>query len=279
MKNTALILLILSAFQNISYAAFDDWQTGCRAKGMAGAFTGIAEGLDAIRWNPAGLTGLAGWQAQANVENRTGISGPANTTASLGKYMGRWGGMALAIQLTGGEPEYDPSFVFAHGFGMTDQFSFGYNLNLYRLDRNLSGPDYAAGVDVGLLARIHRKWRVGCFGHNLNHPSLGTVIPYELPSGIAVGLACQPLSRWMGSAEAVKEPGHTVCYKIGTEWAVKQNILNLRGGLSSQDRVTLYSLGTDITASGLTLGYAYEGGQQTLPGNHQLGLDFKWGAK
>ncbi len=279
MKNTAIILFVFSVFQSLTYAAFGDWQTGCRAKGMAGAYTGVAEGLDAILWNPAGLAGLAGWQAQANLGSRTGISGLANTTASLGKNMSRWGGMALAIQLTGSEPEFDQSFVFAHGFGMTDQFSFGYNLNLYRLDRNLPGPAYSAGVDVGLLARVHRLWRVGCFGHNLNHPSFGTKSPYELPSGIAVGLACQPLSSWTGSAETVKEPGHTACYKIGTEWAVKQNVFNLRGGLTHQGRVTLYSLGTDITASGLTLGYAYEGGHQEFSGNHQLGLAYKWRAQ
>lgn len=274
MKNTAIILFVFSVFQSLTYAAFGDWQTGCRAKGMAGAYTGVAEGLDAIRWNPAGLAGLAGWQAQANVGDRTGISGPLNTTASLGKNMGRWGGMALAIQLTGSEPEYDQSFVFAHGFCMTDQFSFGYDLNLYR-----RGTGYSAGVDVGLLARVHCKWRFGCFGHNLNHPSFGAETPYELPSSIAVGLACQSLPGWTGSAEAGKEPGHTACYKIGTEWAVKQNVLNLRGGLSSQGRVTLYSLGTDITASGLTFGYTYEGGHQELSGNHQLGLAYKWGAK
>lgn len=274
MKNTAIILFVFSVFQSLTYAAFGDWQTGCRAKGMAGAYTGVAEGLDAILWNPAGLAGLAGWQAQANLDSRTGISGPLNTTASLGKNMGRWGGMALAIQLTGSEQEYDQSFVFAHGFGMTDQFSFGYDLNLYR-----RGTAYAAGVDVGLLARVHRMWRVGCFGHNLNHPSFGTEIPYELSSGIAVGLACQALSSLTVSAGTIKEPGHTACYKIGTEWAVKQNVFNLRGGLSSQGRVTLYSLGTDITAFGLTVGYAYEGGQQELVGNHQLGLDYKWGVK
>ncbi|MDP2806717.1 MAG: hypothetical protein Q8O74_01110 [bacterium] len=267
------------ACQTLSYAVFDDWQTGVRASGMAGAFTGMAEGLDAIRWNPAGLTGLAGWQVQANVESLSGISGSLNETASLGKNMGRWGGMAASIQQTGSEMEDGQSFVFSHGFGMTDQFSFGYNLNLYRLDRDLSGPAFTGGVDMGLLARVHRRWRIGCFGHNLNHPSLGVETRSELPSGISIGLAYQPLPVLAGSAEASKEPGQTVCYKAGAEFAVKQNVFNLRGGLSNQGRETRYSLGTDITAFGLTAGYAYEGGLQLLPGNHQAGLAYKWNTK
>ncbi|MBI4726153.1 hypothetical protein HY768_02825 [candidate division TA06 bacterium] len=279
MRKITIILFVVVACQTFSYAVFEDWQTGSRANGMAGAYTGMAYGLDAIRWNPAGLTGLEGWQAQANVESQSGGAGWMNETVSLGKNMGRWGGMALAGQKAGCDWESGQSLTFSNGFSMTDQFSFGYNLNLYRLWQNRLGSAITGGVDVGLLAQVHRKWRIGCFGRNLNHPTLGVETQYELPSSISIGLAYEPLSGLVGSVEASKEPGHTVCYKVGTEFAIKPNVFNLRGGLSSQGREARYSLGTDITAFGLTAGYAYEGEHQPLPGNHQIGLAYKCGPK
>lgn len=276
MKKSIITVFVILAFQTAAHAAFEDWQTGIRANGMAGAYTGMAHGLDAIRWNPAGLTGLEGWQAQAYAKRLWGIAGLMNETASLGRNMGKWGGMALAVQQTGCDLETDQSFTFSHGFGMSEQLSFGYNLNIYRLWQNRFGSAVTGGVDVGLLANVYRKWRIGCFGHNLNHPTFGVETLYELPSYVSIGLAYEPLPGLAGSAEASKEPGYTTCYKVGAEFAVKPEILNLRSGVSNQGSLTLYSVGMDISIKGITVGYAYEGGHQALAGNHQIGLAYKW---
>jgi len=276
MKKIIIALLVVLAWQTISQAAFEDWQNGIRANAMAGAYTGMAQGLDAVRWNPAGLAELKGWQAQAYAKRLWGIAGLINETAGLGKDLGKWGGMAVSVQQTGCELETDQSFTFSHGFSMSEQLSFGYNLNLYRLWQNRFGSTITGGVDVGLLARIYRKWRIGCFGHNLNHPTMGAITQYELPSSVAIGLAYEPLPGLAGSVEASKEPGYTTCYKVGAEFAVKPEIMNIRSGVSNEGSLTLYSLGMDITITEITVGYAYEGGHQALAGNHQMGLGYKW---
>jgi hypothetical protein len=276
MKKIIIALSVILAWQTISQAAFEDWQNGIRANAMAGAYTGMAQGLDAVRWNPAGLAELKGWQAQAYAKRLWGIAGLMNESAGLGKDMGKWGGMAVSVQQTGCELETDQSFTFSHGFSMSEQLSFGYNLNLYRLWQNRFGSAITGGVDVGLLARVYRKWRIGCFGHNLNHPSLGVETQYELPSSVAIGLAYEPLPGLAGSVEASKEPGYITCYKAGAEFAVKPEVLNIRSGVSNEGSLTLFSLGMDITITGITVGYAYEGGHQALAGNHQMGLGYKW---
>jgi hypothetical protein len=276
MKRISALIIITIVTAVSSFAAFEDWQVGTRANGMAGAYTAVCYDLDAVRWNPAGLRGLESWQASVYAKRLWGIAGLMNETFTIGTSLGKWGGVALSAQQVGCDLETDQAFTFSHGLQLTEQLSFGYNINAYRLWQNRFGSAMTAGVDVGLLAVIYRKWRVGCFGHNLNHPTLGTETEYDLPSGLAVGLAYQPLPGLMASAEAAKDPGYVTRYKFGAEFEVKPNLLNIRGGVFNEGRLTMYSAGMDVSVRGFMVGYAYEGGHEALAGNHQIGLGYEW---
>jgi hypothetical protein len=272
--SAVIVIILIAAWQG--FAAFEDWQVGARANGMAGAYTAVCSDLDAVRWNPAGLKSLEGWQASVYAKRLWGIAGLMNETFSVGKSLGQWGGVAISAQQVGCDLETDQALTLSHGMQLTEQLSFGYNINAYRLWQNRFGSVMTAGVDVGLLAVVYRKWRVGCFGHNLNHPSLGTETQYDLPSGLSIGMAYQPLPGLLASADASKEPGYVTRYKFGAEFELKPRILNIRGGVFNEGRLTMYSAGLDATVQGFTVGYAYEGGHEALNGNHQIGLVYRW---
>ncbi|MCU0606148.1 MAG: hypothetical protein MUF78_01675 [Candidatus Edwardsbacteria bacterium] len=275
MKKLLAILAILGAAAP-AFAVFEDWQVGIRPNAMAGCYTAVANDVEGARWNPAGLAELQGWQAVGYGKRLWGIRGLVNSTATAGLAVGRWGGAAVSVQQVGSDLAKDQNLMLAHGFALTDQLSFGYNLNLYRVWQERFGSAMTAGVDVGLLARIYRKWRVGAFGHNLNHPSLGTLREYDLPSGVAVGVSYQPFPGIMGGVELSRDAGYPTRYKFGSEFALVPDRVTLRAGVLNEGQLTLYTAGFGVRLRGIMVGYAFEGGHTALNGTHQAGLGYWW---
>ncbi|MBI5805031.1 hypothetical protein HZA73_03195 [candidate division TA06 bacterium] len=276
MKKILTIIFTLSLAAGNARAAFEDWQVGIRANAMSGAYTSIADDIEAVRWNPAGLAQLDSWQASAYAKRLWGVAGLTNQTASLGRSFGKWGGAAVSVQQVGCDLESDQAVTLSHGFGLNDQLSFGYNFNFYRIWQQDFGSAMTLGIDVGMMAKVYRTWKIGCFGHNLNHPSLGKIYQYDLPSGVSAGVSCIPFSGVTASAEAGKDVGKLTRYKFGAEYGLWQDKLALRAGILSEGQLTLYDLGFGVNAGGILVGYAFEGGHQALPGTHQIGLGYKW---
>jgi hypothetical protein len=267
-------VLLLSAAS--AFAMFEDWQVGIRPNAMAGCYTAVANDIEGVRWNPSGLAEIKGWQAAGYGKRLWGIRGLINSTMTVGRELGKWGGAAVSLQQVGSDLESDQNLMLSHGFTLTDQLAFGYNLNLYRLWQERFGSAMTAGVDIGLMARIYRKWRVGAFGHNLNHPSLGKLREYDLPSGVAVGMAYEPFPGILGGLELSRDAGYVTRYKFGSEFALVPDRLKLRAGLSNEGQLTLYAIGFGVQLKGATVGYAFEGGHTALSGTHQLGLGYWW---
>jgi hypothetical protein len=279
MKRIALILSSMALAATVAGAAFEDWQVGIRANAMAGAYTAIADDIEAVRWNPAGLSGLQGWQAQVFGKRLWNIKGLVNGTGSLARSWGRWGGAGVSLQQVGCDWEKDQALTLAHGFAMNRQLSFGWGVNLYRLWQERFGSASTAGFDIGLLARVYRKWSIGIHGHNLNHPSLGTLYQYDLPSWVSAGVGFQPFPGLMGTAEAAKEPSRITRYKFGSEFSLAQDRLKLRAGILNEGQLTLYTMGFGVKSLGVSVNYAFEGGHEALSGTHQFGLGYSWGGK
>lgn len=270
------IILILTLALGTAHAAFEDWQVGIRSSAMSGAYTAVADDIDAVRWNPAGLSQFDSWQASVYAKRLWGVAGLTNQTLSIGRKFGKWGGAAVSAQQVGCDLETDQTLTLSHGFDLNSQLAFGYNFNFYRLWQDRFGSAMTVGIDIGLLAKVYRNWRVGCFGHNLNHPGLGKDYRYDLPSGVNVGVSYTPFSGVLVSVEAGKDAGQITRYKVGSEYALWQDKLDLRAGIINEGQLTLYTMGFGVTAKGILVGYAFEGGHQALSGTHQFGLGYKW---
>ena len=276
MKRTILLFTVLAIASTTGFAMFEDWQVGIRPNAMAGSYTALANDVEGLRWNPAGLAELKGWQTVVYAKQLWMIPGLTNSTLSIGNTLKKWGGAAISLQQVGCDLEKDQSLTFSHGMNLTDQLAFGYNLNLYRLWQARFGSAVTAGLDVGMLAKIYKKWRVGAFGHNLNHPSYGKLYEYDLPSGVSVGVAYEPFQGVLGSMDIDKDAGYVTAYKFGSEFTLWPDRLKLRGGIMNQGKITLYDIGFGVQVKGLMIGYAFEGGHEALNGTHQIGLGYWW---
>ncbi|HTY08010.1 MAG TPA: hypothetical protein VMF29_02475, partial [Candidatus Edwardsbacteria bacterium] len=241
-----LFSTILALCATSAFAMFEDWQVGIRPNAMAGCYTAVANDVEGVRWNPSGLAELKGWQTVAYAKQLWSVPGLMNQTLTVGRELGRWGGAAVSVQQVGCDVESDQNVMLSHGFNLTDQLAFGYTINGYRLWQQRFGSAITAGIDVGLMARVYRKWRIGASGHNLNHPSLGKLREYDLPSGVAVGVAYEAFPGTLGSLELSKDAGYVTKYKVGCEYSLVADKLKLRGGVSNEGALTLYSMGLGV---------------------------------
>src|SRR5437016_684562 len=79
-----LAMFVLS-MTTLSYAQH---LSSSRAIGIGG-FTALTKGLAALDWNPAGLTSLSNWEAEAtSFYSRTGGSSPSLYAGSIGNRFG-----------------------------------------------------------------------------------------------------------------------------------------------------------------------------------------------
>lgn len=104
MKRWFLLLILIFGFariqaQELSHipAAFLDIGFGARAVGMGGAFVASSDDVHSTVWNPAGLTGTAGWQGTFSYTRQLDII-PYSFLASSGRIDHKWAhGEALIV--------------------------------------------------------------------------------------------------------------------------------------------------------------------------------------
>jgi opacity protein-like surface antigen len=141
---------------------------GSRAIGMGGAFTGTANDITALYWNPGGLANIPGneatfnhvrWFADVNID-----------FAAASFHLGDFGTLAAFVNVesmgemlvrTEAKPEGTGEHFTAGGFvagisysrNLTDRFSIGFNakyVNEYLWNMSASG----VAVDIGTIYRI-----------------------------------------------------------------------------------------------------------------------------
>lgn len=192
MKSKIIVLLIGWMFtmsvhaQNSSItAAFVDIGIGARPTAMGGAFTGLANDVDALFWNPAGLASLTEKQASFNFAKVYGLVN--YTMASYGTplaFDGAQQGGGIAVISSGDEAMRELTVVAGYGrvtgpvtVGMNLKYrraSFGKNsmnrgdylvfsddeFNMGKLNQ-VTGNANGFGVDLGIMYQLHEKVRMG----------------------------------------------------------------------------------------------------------------------
>ncbi len=217
MKNTGLIaivvLLLLSGFHVAGcWASSDDVGTsaaqvlklglGARALALGGAFSGLADDVTAIHWNPAGLAGIQGWEL--TFMHQSLLSDVSYESAAFARPLPGVGVLAGDLnylhmdRLEGRDQLGEPTSEFgcsdinlALGLGA----KAGPNLFLGASIKYLSETieDYTAhtvAFDLGWLYKTPwSKLRLGGAVQNLGHDVKFISESFELPSVIKLGLA------------------------------------------------------------------------------------------
>jgi hypothetical protein len=257
----AAILLFALAAQGAETASFLDIGVGARALGMGGAYTALADDVNALYWNPAGLSKLEKREATAShaemfESTRLDFLAYAHPTSqgtfaagltylSQGKLDGRDG---LGRQTAG----YDASDAAV---------SLGYarKLDVAELGATVKYlQSHIAGTQTqGLAADLGAKRAFDRVSVGAALRNLGPGLKYQdqrndLPLRLAVGAAYRFTGGHAAAAEAVSGPrGTGTDASFGGEFQAVKSVF-LRAGYTTRTAITGGS-GFD-TARGLTLG-------------------------
>jgi len=242
-------------------AAFLKIDAGCRPLGMGGAFAGLADDVNAIFWNPAGLTSIE--KAELSAMQNFHFGGVNNVTFAYGARAGRavigigLQGVFAQIERRSG-PTEEPEETFYSG-AMAVGLSVGCELSKllsagatckliyqdYDGDRTNGGA-----IDLGVMARLFGgRVRAGVALQNLGRVEGETDSERRIPTAIRAGGAIALQEAGLNLAAELAYPLYAdPTVRIGAEKWV-HNVLALRGG---------YIFGIKSAAenpiSGLTLG-------------------------
>jgi hypothetical protein len=275
----------------LGYGAFEDLESGVRAQGLANAYTAVAEGASAIHYNPAGLAHADSLEVSAFYKKLFSIVHNVTLDAVYPTKWGTFGASFQSVSVKGDYTEYsgvpekpkiveadatleeDRAITLSHGFGLTSDLSFGYNIVVYSLKQARFGTGWAVGTDVGFLAKLYRRWQLGLFAHNINQPKVGEEVSHGLPRLISAGVAYTPFSGVTTTLDFSKEVGWPTRLAVGQEFPLVQDLLLVRAGVQSEP--FRWSAGFGARWQQAILDYAYAS-HEVLPSTHQVGLAFRF---
>lgn len=282
MKKIAIILALL-VLQAAFLAAdpFEDFQPSARARALGGAFTGIADDVNALYFNPSGLAqthygvniGFANLMGQEFSEFKTAAVGIA-----LPKNLGTiaLGGRLFDVNFEDVSLMSEQTWSIGHGFTLLSdihsQLYFGYSGSLYRLSYEDEDAQNALGVDLGVTAILHQRTRLGFGVQNINNPKMGDNNQIDLPRKLAMGISYIPYDGVTTTIEMRKDFAEETEFMAGVEARIFEPF-TIRAGVH-QNPAT-WNAGAGFNIRGITIDYAFSS-HAVLDGTHYFNLGYKF---
>jgi hypothetical protein len=277
-------------------ALFDDVPLSPRARALGNATVATTDDAWAFYYNPAMLTSVPAAQAGFGIVEPNGLDFNRLTGLALTTPLrGRIGGLAVGwrhYSVENGDTELatENTLSVAHGLRLfgdaSTSVAFGWTLNFYQAEfaRTLGaagdgsngvdpGSAWTLGFDLGAVANIYERTRVGFFTRNVNNPTLGDDNE-ELRRQVALGLAYDPypgVTTGLDVRNGLGDEEFRFCGGIEMEIAPP---LLLRLGMETQpNKVTG---GAGIRLPFVTLDYGFSTGGGVLDTSHHFGIALRW---
>ncbi|MCB5295085.1 MAG: hypothetical protein RBQ67_00070 [Candidatus Cloacimonadaceae bacterium] len=280
MKKILLLTLILIPCAML-LAVFNDYQPSARARGMGGAFTGVANDVNTIFYNPAGLAD-SGYEAKIGFSQINGEKFSEYKTAAFGiKLPKKLGTFGAGIRMMDVDFEdytlyQDQILTLSHAFVLQKDIhstiNVGYNLNYYGLTFDDDDSDEAYGVDLGVTALLHNRTKLGFAVTNLTKAKMGFENQIDLPNKLALGISYIPYDGVTTTVEVKKDFAEATEFMGGVEAKIFEP-LYLRAGVH-QNPAT-YSAGASFIMEGVNLDYSFTMHSVLSPTHYfNLGYEF-----
>jgi hypothetical protein len=277
-------------------ALFDDLPLSPRARALGNATVATTNDAWAFYYNPAMLPTLTMPQAGLATVRPNGLDFNRLTGVAIATPLrGKRGGVAFGWRRYGVEHNdvdlaTENTLTVSHGIRLfgdaSTALSFGWGLNFYNADFSKSiglagdgtdgvdpGDAWAFGFDLGALANIYERTRVGFFTRNLNNPTMGDDNE-ELRRQVSLGLAYDPypgVTTAVDVRNALGDEEFRVCAGIEMEIAPP---LRLRFGLETQPAKV--AGGFAVKLPWVTIDYGFSTGGGVLDASHHFGLGVRW---
>ena len=272
------LILIQTAFL---LALFDDYQPSATARGLGGAYTAVANDVNAIFYNPAGLTSTT-MGIKLGFANLFNQEFSEYKTAAIGYQLpAKFGTVAIAARMMDVDFEdttlmSEQIWSIAHGITLVkdvhSEISFGYTGNFYNLSFDGEDDDSAFGLDLGLLATLHGRTKFGFAVTNINKASMGNENQIDLPNKIALGISYQPYDQVTTSVELKKDFAKETEFMGGVEARLFEP-LAIRFGVHQNP--ALYTAGASFYVQKVELDYSFSY-HAVLPPTHYFNLGYKF---
>ncbi len=238
---------------------------GVRPQGMGNAFVAVANDVNAVYWNPAGLALINNQQVQATWQDRFGLGIQYNYIGYAQKnYGGSWAHQDAGGFLLGGGDYTSDIFTFA-GATQIDDFTFlGGAIKFIKLDysspaacpansacKDASSDGYA--LDVGLMHIVDPQTTVGAVVReatsSVKSSSAGSNDRYD--NNILVGFSRKMNDRTLLALQ-FGNLGKDTTLHLGVETKMQENLM-LRAGYDDD----LWTAGLGVKQDQWELNYAY----------------------
>ena len=261
---------------------FDAMDVSSKARGMGGAWVASADDATATFYNPACLLevdsrNVYGTLLQPNSQDFEMLgflaySMPLGAGQSVGASIRGFGVEYEGVDLL---DERTVSLAYAVSL-MKDLHSslyLGGTLNVYSLDFGSTGTidlggETTYGIDVGLLAVLRDRTRVGFLLKNMNEPSIGEANKEPLPQWISAGVSYRPYYGVVTEFDLRSLKGEDLELHMGMQFAVTE-FLDARFGFQTEPNSL--TGGFSVRVNRLGLDYSYSA-HTVLPGTHHVAV-------
>ena len=282
MKTFQILILLLLSF-NI-FGLFDDYEPSPRARAMGGTFYSTSDDANGIFYNPAGLSLAENNLAVSYTklfDNDFQVLNTVAFTMNLPKNFGTFGLglLAMDVDYLNVNLMSEKIYAVAHSFTLLkdvhSSIYFGYAANFYHLCINSFGNQTSFGLNLGAVAILHQRTRLGFAVSNLNNPKIGEDNQHSLPRKIGMGISYIPYEGVTTSLELKKTLSDRIKSETevhaGTEIEVLKYLI-LRFGV--RNKPSSYSMGARFELFNVYIDYAYN--THVLDATHHFGVGYKF---
>lgn len=281
MKTKIFFALIISVFMSTSLSAiFDDYEPSPRARALSGTFYSTSDDANAVFYNPAGLCFSSNGML-ISYTRPFGNSFQELTAAAFSlKLPRKFGTIAFGLQsmdvnYLDVNLESERIYAFAHSFNLLkdihSELNFGYTLNLYHLQIQGFGEQPSFGINLGALAVLHTRTKIGFTVYNINNPAVGKENGHELPQRLALGLSYLPYTDVVTSIELKKAIDGDTEIHAGAEVTVLE-MLKFR--LGARNQPNSFSAGAGFDLLNILVDYAVN--THTIGLTHHFGIGYRF---
>ncbi len=280
MRITKLLILILISLSLNVFAIFNDYEPSPKARAMGGAFYTASDDAYGVYYNPAGLMHSDDNLALSYAKIFGNDFQVLNTMALAMKLPKKFGTLGLGMQamdVTYQDVNLQSEKIYAisHAFRLLkdihSELNFGYTFNLYHLSFDRFGEQPTFGLNLGALATLHQRTKIGFAMTNVNKPKVGEDNFHKLPQKLAMGISYEPYTGVITAIE-LKKPfaGETEIHS-GVEVKVNK-LLALHFGARSNP--ASYSAGARFNVIDILIDYSYN--SHTMGGTHHFGIGYQY---
>jgi len=295
----ATIVCIINISSTIYSITFDQ-DYGARALGLAGSYTSMADNVDSIMWNAAGLSKIENQEISfmygKPYANFSDVS-LSYQYLSYARYISKLrGGIGIAWASFNDSDAYKQEII-AVGIGRmlnpAKHFAAGvtikylghkYNFDYLSADdpaRAYGDNKYAVGIDAGVLYNLKPNIRLGAAIRNINSPDIGIMSSDVIPTEIRIGINAILFSKFkfeelVPVAELVMVNDKTT-FSLGIEGSLMKKSLFLRAGFNDYETTLGFGWYKNFKNFVLKIDYTYSMSTQMedTGGSHKISMGIK----